>query len=95
MRDGTKERIFHYFTLVILAVIVIGGLSVAYPQWRQRESLKRQDTELRRQIEAKNREISQLKKNQRRFQTDPDFVEAIARKNRRVFPGELVFIFED
>ena len=95
MRDGTKERIFHYFTLVILAVIVIGGLSVAYPQWRQRESLKRQDAELRRQIEAKNREISQLKKNQRRFQTDPDFVEAIARKNRRVFPGELVVIFED
>ena len=95
MRDGTKERIFHYFTLVILAVIVIGGLSVAYPQWRQRESLKRQDAELRRQIEAKNREISQLKKNQRRFQTDPDFAEAIARKNRRVFPGELVFIFED
>ena len=95
MRAGTKERIFHYFTLVILAVIVIGGLSVAYPQWRQRESLKRQDAELRRQIEAKNREISQLKKNQRRFQTDPDFVEAIARKNRRVFPGELVFIFED
>ena len=95
MRDGTKERIFHYFTLVILAVIVIGGLSVAYPQWRQRESLKRQDAELRRQIEAKNREISQLKKNQRRFQTDPDFVEAIARKNCRVFPGELVFIFED
>ena len=95
MRDGTKERIFHYFTLVILAVIVIGGLSVAYPQWRQRESLKRQDAELRRQIEAKNREISQRKKNQRRFQTDPDFVEAIARKNRRVFPGELVFIFED
>ena len=95
MRDGTKERILHYFTLVILAVIVIGGLSVAYPQWRQREALKRQDAELRRQIEAKNREISQLKKNQRRFQTDPDFVEAIARKNRRVFPGELVFIFED
>ena len=95
MRDGTKERIFHYFTLVILAVIVIGGLSVAYPQWRQREPLTRQDAELRRQIEAKNREISQLKKNQRRFQTDPDFVEAIARKNRRVFPGELVFIFED
>ena len=93
MRDGTKERIFHYFTLVILAVIVIGGLSVAYPQWRQRESLKRQDAELRRQIEAKNREISQLKKNQRRVPTDPDFVEAIARKNRRVFPGELGIIF--
>lgn len=95
MQDGTKGRILHFFTLVILAVIVVGGLSVAYPRWRQRESLQRQDAELRRQIEAKNLEIAQLKENQRRFRTDPDFVEAIARRNRRVFPGELVFIFED
>ena len=30
-----------------------------------------------------------------RFRTDSEFVENIARQNRRVFPGELVFKFED
>jgi hypothetical protein len=34
-----------------------------------------------------------LVENQRRFRTDADFVESIARQNRRVFPGELVFVF--
>jgi cell division protein FtsB len=51
--------------------------------------------ELRAQIEAKQRQIAKLSENQRRFRSDPDFVESIARQNRRVFPGELVFIFED
>ena len=32
--------------------------------------------------------------NQRRFKTDADFVERIARQNHRVFPGDLVFIFD-
>ena len=47
------------------------------------------------ELEEKKKEIARLVENQRRFRTDPDFVEAIARRNRRVFPGELVFIFED
>ena len=29
------------------------------------------------------------------IKTDPDLVERIARQNGRVYPGELVFIFED
>ena len=39
-------------------------------------------------------EIAQLRDYQRRFRTDKDFVETIARQNHRVFPGELVFLFE-
>lgn len=95
MQGDLKGRVFHFVTLVLLAVIVVGGALMAYPQWRQREALKRQESELRGLIEEKKREIARLKDNQRRFRTDPDFVEAIARRNRRVFPGEIVFIFED
>ena len=40
-------------------------------------------------------EIAKLLDNQRRFRTDPDFVEHIARQNHRVFPGELVFMFNE
>ena len=46
-------------------------------------------------IEEKKREIAKLIENQNRFRSDRDFVEQIARRNGRVFPGELVFVFED
>lgn len=46
-------------------------------------------------IEDKQREIALIKAKQRRFNTDREFVESLARQNRRVFPGELVFVFDD
>ena len=84
-----------YFTgLIVLAVIVVGSMT-AYPTYRRGQILKLEKAELQRQIEAKKREIARLSENQRRFRSDPDFVETIARQNRRVYPGELVFVFED
>ena len=47
------------------------------------------------QIDAKRREIAKLTEYKNRFRSDPDFVEAIARQNHKVFPGELIFIFND
>ena len=47
------------------------------------------------QIEEKQAEIAAIREKQRRFNTDREFVEALARQNRRVYPGELVFIFDD
>ncbi len=95
MKEGLTGKCLRVFTLVLLALIVAGGAALAYPSWRRGRALCRQEAELRGLIEEKKREIAQLVENQRRFKTDPDFVEAIARRNRRVFPGELVFIFED
>ena len=95
MKENLTGKFLHLFTIVVLAVIVVGGAAFAYPSWRRGQALKVQEAELRGLIEEKKREIAQLVENQRRFRTDPDFVEAIARRNRRVFPGELVFIFED
>lgn len=95
MSEGLTNKCLHVFTLIVLAVIVVGGAALAYPSWRRGQGLKLQEAELRQQIEEKKREIAQLVESQRRFKTDPDFVEAIARRNRRVFPGELVFIFDD
>ena len=82
-----------YFTLAMIAGIVVGGLILVFPSYSRGRELRRQ--ELRAQIAEKKREIAQLAENQRRFKVDPDFVESIARQNRRVFPGELVFIFEE
>lgn len=50
---------------------------------------------LRTQVENKQREIHTIRENQGRLQTDPEFVARIAHQNRRVFPNEVVFVFED
>ena len=95
MQESFREKFIHVVTLVLLSVIIVGGAALVYPTWRRGEALKAQEADLRVQIEEKKKEIAHLIENQRRFRTDPDFVESIARRNRRVFPGELVFIFED
>ena len=84
-----------WFTVAMVAVIVVGGLVMVYPTYRRGQALTAQDSELQAKIDGKKREIAQLVENQRRFRTDADFVESIARQNRRVFPGELVFVFDD
>ena len=95
MVEGLKDKFLKGFTFTLLVLIIGGGLFMAYPSYRRGQALKRQDNELQARIEMKKREIAGLVENQRRFKSDADFVETIARQNRRVFPGELVFIFED
>lgn len=95
MNDVWKDKVVKWFTLILVTAVFVGGLLVAWPNYRRGQSLKRQDAELSERIKAKRSEISKLLDNQRRFRTDPDFVEHIARQNRRVFPGELVFVFKE
>ena len=73
----------------------VGGAVSVWPTYQRGKELKRQDAELTQRIEEKKREIAKLVENQNRFRSDRDFVEQIARRNGRVFPGELVFVFED
>ena len=90
MRDESKDRMLRF----VLLLVIGGGLVMMYPNYKRGESLRRQNASLQEQIDSKKREIARLIDNQRRFRTDADFVEMIARQNHRVFPGELVFLFE-
>ena len=94
MNEGLKEKVLRTLTGCVLLLIIVGGLVMMYPNYRRSESLKKQNAELQESIDRKKREIATLIENQRRFRTDADFVEMIARQNHRVFPGELVFVFE-
>lgn len=94
MNEGFKDKVLKAFTYIALVVVVVGGLMMMYPDYRRSQSLKQKNQELQESIERKKREIATLIDNQRRFRTDADFVETIARQNHRVFPGELVFIFD-
>lgn len=95
MSEDLKDTILNWFSIALMAIVVVGGAAMAYPSYLRGQKLKVQEAELKARIEAKKAEIAKLQEYQRRFKTDPDFVETIARQNRRVFPGELVFIFED
>lgn len=95
MNEVFKEKVLRLLTGFVLVLIVVVGLVLMYPDYQRSEALKRQNAELQETIDRKKREIEQLKENQQRFRTDADFVEMIARQNRRVFPGELVFTFDE
>ena len=94
MPEDLKDRLIRYVTYATIFAIFVGGVICTYPTYLQIESLKVENNNLSARIEEKQREIAELKDYQRRFNTDPDFVEHIARQNRQVYPGELVFVFE-
>jgi cell division protein FtsB len=95
MQEGLKEKIARAFAIAVLLAVFVTGLIFVRPEYRRSQSLKERDAELALQIEEKRRQIAELMECQRKFKTDRDFVESIARRNKRVYPGELVFEFED
>ena len=95
MTEGFKDKVAKTVTVALIVVIGVGGAVSVWPTYLRGKELKRQDAELTQRIEEKKREIAKLIENQNRFRSDRDFVEQIARRNVRVFPGELVFVFED
>jgi len=95
MQDGLKEKIVRAFAVAILLAVFVAGLIFVRPDYLRSQALKERNAELARQIDEKRREMADLLDRQRRFKTDRDFVETIARRNKRVYPGELVFVFED
>ena len=94
MSENLRDKFVRYLTYVMLVLILVGGIVMIYPDYCRSESLKRENAELQEEINRRKRAIGRLVENQRRFKTDADFVEKIARQNHRVFPGELVFIFD-
>ena len=82
MTDGFKDKVAKVVTVVLLAVIGVGGAFSVWPTYLRGRSLKQQDEELTRRIEEKKRDIAKLKENQKRFLSDPDFVEQIARRRK-------------
>ncbi|MBO6167460.1 MAG: hypothetical protein J6P13_03820 [Kiritimatiellae bacterium] len=94
-RNRIQEKVWRFSTILIVLVVVAGGLLSAWPTFMRGRALRFQDARLAEQIEEKKREIAKLRDFQQRFRADAEFVEAIARQNSRVFPGELVFLFEE
>ena len=89
------DKLFQGVFFVVFGAIVVTGLMITLPKYRQATGLEQTKAELERRINLKNEEIASIRDKQNRFSTDREFVEGLARENRRVFPGELVFVFEN
>jgi Tfp pilus assembly protein PilO len=81
--------------LIALVIVVAGGAFILPPKISQMRRLEQQRNELMRKNDFKTREIDVLKTKQRRFASDPEFVEYVARQSKRVRPNELVFVFDN
>ena len=88
------DRLVQIGFVAMFIAIIVTGVVLSYPKYTQARGLEKRRAELQQRIEEKNREIAQLRENRRRFAKDKEFVESLARENRRVYPGEIVFIFD-
>lgn len=95
MLEDFGEKIFKYAMWTSGLAVFTCGIICAYTPYVQSQELKLESDRISEKIELKRKEIAKLNDYQRRFRIDPDFVEKIARENNRVYPGELVFVFEE
>lgn len=89
------DKLFLVLFFCAFFCLVGAGVMITYPKYHQALGLEKERARILQQIEDKKVEIASIRERQRRFNTDREFVEMLARQNRRVYPGEIVFVFED
>lgn len=89
------DRLSRFAFLVLFVGIVAAGAVASYPRYRRMKGLAAEKARVLKLIDEKKAEIAELRERQQRYSSDRGFVEKLARRNRRVYPGELVFIFDD
>lgn len=83
-----------WLTLVAVALIMIG--SMFYPQYRQYIKLQEQETALEMEYRLEEEKLKLLRSNRERMETDPAFVERVAREELGFAkPGETVIKYID
>ncbi len=78
----------------VAAIIVVAGAAMIQPRFRNARMLAARRAELERGNLAQQQQLAAVQRKQARFRDDPEFVEHVARQNRRARPGEIVFIFD-
>lgn len=83
-------------TTCITAVVLglIGAVLFFLPKYHELKNREARCDEIQRLIDIKQQEIKNIRVSQQRLQTDPAFVEQVARQGRRIRPNELVFVYD-
>jgi cell division protein FtsB len=90
------ELIYKIGWIALTVLVIIAIVSMFLPMIRSYQELHRKEALLQEDIKLEEAILKHLKDQQERLQTDPRFVEKIAREEfGYVKPGETVFKFVD
>ncbi len=79
--------------MVVVALTAVCAVRFNGPQYRAYKESMAHRARLQAENDAKNIELAELRRDQERFRSDEEFVIKVARKNRKLFPGEILFTF--
>ena len=93
MTGSIGSRIITIVAVAILLVMAVCAFRFNEPQYKAYREAMDHRARLQSENAARNEELSELRRDQERFVTDEEFVIRIARENRKLFPGEILFTF--
>ena len=93
MKGSVGSRILTCVAIVVVALTAVCAVRFNGPQYRAYKESMAQRARLQAENAVKNEELSTLRLNQERFVNDEEFVIRVARQNRKLFPGEILFTF--
>lgn len=79
---------------VVVITVLVGLVYVFLPRARSYQDLQRRKAALQEGNARLESRAQQLDENQRRFRSDPEFVERVAREQGMAKPGETIFRFQ-
>ena len=77
--------------IVAFVLLVVGLIAVTMPKCRDFQNLQARKLALSDGNERLRAQGHELDEKQRKFRTDPEFVERVAREQGRVKPGETLY----
>lgn len=93
MSGSIGSRILSIVAVVVLFLTAICAVRFNEPQFKAYREAMAHRARLQSENAAKNEELSELRRDQDRFVNDEEFVIRVARENRKLFPGEILFTF--
>lgn len=97
MKDWSVVYRWAWVCCVLFFVLLVTvGVSYAFvPEMRRYKALQERKSALEKDTALLEARIQKLQSNQRRFQSDPDFTERVAREMGMARPGETIFRMND
>jgi cell division protein FtsB len=93
MKENTKDKIYTVFTVVVILLILAVGIFNWLPSLRRLSSLKEKDAAVEAERAEVKKRIQETDEKAKRFDRDPEQVEAVARQDHRIRQDEIVFDF--
>ncbi len=95
MDKGLKLLITYSLPMTAFFIALFILLRYTVPAYQDLEIMRKQQVKFDTILQEKEIELQKLKKNARRFETSAEFVEQLARQNKRVQKDEVIFVFDE